>query len=37
MPRADFASWTKPEEIARVIVFLCSPESKAINGAAVPV
>jgi NAD(P)-dependent dehydrogenase (short-subunit alcohol dehydrogenase family) len=37
MPRADFASWTKPEEIARVIVFLCSPESKAINGAAIPV
>ena len=37
MPRADFASWTKPEEIARVIVFLCAPESKAINGAAVPV
>ena len=37
MPRADFAGWTKPEEIARVIVFLCSPESKAINGAAVPV
>jgi len=37
MPRADFASWTKPEEIARVILFLCSPEAKAINGAAVPV
>ena len=37
MPRADFTSWTKPEEIARVIVFLCSPQSKAINGAAVPV
>jgi NAD(P)-dependent dehydrogenase (short-subunit alcohol dehydrogenase family) len=37
MPRADFASWTKPEEIARVIVFLCSLQSKAIDGAAVPV
>ena len=37
MPRADFAGWTKPEEIARVILFLCSPEAKAINRAAISV
>jgi len=24
MPKADFAKWPKPEEIARVILFLCS-------------
>ena len=37
MPRADFAAWTKPEEIARVIRFLCSPDAQAVNGAAIPV
>ena len=37
MPKADFAKWPKPEEIARVILFLCSDEGKLIHGAAVPV
>ncbi len=37
MPKADFSRWPKPEEIARVIVFLCSEEAKVIHGAAVPV
>ncbi len=37
MPNADFAKWPKPEEIARVILFLCSDDAKAIHGAAVPV
>jgi NAD(P)-dependent dehydrogenase (short-subunit alcohol dehydrogenase family) len=37
MPQADFASWSKPEDIARVIMFLCGPESCVINGAAIPV
>ena len=37
MPKADFAKWPKPEEIARVILFLCSDEAKLIHGAAVPV
>jgi len=35
MPRADFATWTKPEEIARVILFLCTPDAAAYNGAAI--
>jgi NAD(P)-dependent dehydrogenase (short-subunit alcohol dehydrogenase family) len=37
MPNADFAKWPKPEEIARVVVFLCSDSAKVIHGAAVPV
>lgn len=37
MPNADFSKWPKPEEIARVILFLCSGDAKLIHGAAVPV
>ena len=37
MPTADFAKWPKPEEIARVILFLCSEEARVIHGAAIPV
>ena len=37
MPKADFAKWPKPEEIARVILFLCSEEARVIHGAAIPV
>jgi NAD(P)-dependent dehydrogenase (short-subunit alcohol dehydrogenase family) len=37
MPGADFAKWPKPDEIARVILFLCSDEAKVIHGAAIPV
>ena len=37
MPKADFALWPKPEEIARVILFLCSDEARVIHGAAIPV
>jgi NAD(P)-dependent dehydrogenase (short-subunit alcohol dehydrogenase family) len=37
MPRADFTKWPKPEEIAKVILFLCSEDARLINGASVPV
>lgn len=37
MPKADFTKWPKPEQIARVILFLCSDEAAVIHGAAVPV
>ena len=37
MPNADFAQWPKPEEIASVILFLCSDDAEVVHGAAVPV
>jgi NAD(P)-dependent dehydrogenase (short-subunit alcohol dehydrogenase family) len=37
MPKADFAKWPTPENIARVILFLCSDDAKVIHGAAIPV
>lgn len=37
MPKADFSTWPKPEDIARVILFLCSEDAKVIHGAAIPV
>ena len=37
MPAADFGKWPKPEEIARVILFLCSDDARLIHGAAIPV
>ena len=37
MPDADFSKWPKPEEIARVILFLCSDDAIVVHGAALPV
>ena len=37
MPEADFANWPKPEDIAKVILFLCSEDAKVIHGADIPV
>ena len=37
MPNSDFAKWPKPEDIAKVILFLCSDEARLIHGASVPV
>jgi len=37
MPKADFAKWPKPEEIARVVLFLCGDDAKVVHGAALPV
>src|SRR5271154_3566018 len=37
MPNADFATWPKPEEIAKVILFLSSDDAAVVHGAAVPV
>jgi NAD(P)-dependent dehydrogenase (short-subunit alcohol dehydrogenase family) len=37
MPAADYSKWPKPEEIARVILFLCSDDARVIHGAAIPV
>ena len=37
MPSADFSKWPQPEDIAKVILFLCSDDAKLIHGASVPV
>jgi NAD(P)-dependent dehydrogenase (short-subunit alcohol dehydrogenase family) len=36
MPDADFSKWPKPQEIARVILFLCSDDARLIHGASIP-
>jgi NAD(P)-dependent dehydrogenase (short-subunit alcohol dehydrogenase family) len=36
-PEADSSRWVRPEQIADVIAFLCSPESAPISGAHIPV
>ena len=36
MPNADFNKWVKPDDLANVVLFLSSDESKAITGAAIP-
>jgi NAD(P)-dependent dehydrogenase (short-subunit alcohol dehydrogenase family) len=37
MSDSDFSTWVKPEEIAQVIMFLCSDAASVTSGAAVPV
>ena len=37
MPDADPAKWVQPSDLARVMLFLASPESRAITGALIPV
>lgn len=37
MPNADYAKWPKPQDIAKVILFLCSDDAKVVHGAAIPV
>jgi NAD(P)-dependent dehydrogenase (short-subunit alcohol dehydrogenase family) len=37
MPKSDFSKWPKPEEIARVILFLCGDDAKVVHGASIPV
>jgi len=37
MPDADPAKWVAPADLARVILFLASPESRAVTGALIPV
>ena len=36
MPNADYSRWVKPEDLSNVILFLCSDDSKIINGSAIP-
>jgi NAD(P)-dependent dehydrogenase (short-subunit alcohol dehydrogenase family) len=37
MPKADFNIWPKTDDIAKVILYLCSDEARVIHGAEVPV
>jgi NAD(P)-dependent dehydrogenase (short-subunit alcohol dehydrogenase family) len=37
MPKADFNQWPKTDDIAKVVVYLCSEDACVIHGAAVPV
>lgn len=37
MPGADHSAWVRPEAIAPVVSFLCSPDSAPTSGAAIPV
>jgi len=37
MPKADFAKWVRPQELADVILFLASDAASAITGALLPV
>lgn len=37
MPDADFAGWVKPDDLARVMLFLASDAARVIHGAAIPV
>ncbi|HWQ13350.1 MAG TPA: SDR family NAD(P)-dependent oxidoreductase [Roseiflexaceae bacterium] len=36
-PNADFSRWPKPEQVARVVLFLVGPDARIISGASVPV
>ena len=36
MPTSNFSTWIAPEELAKVICFLSSEDSKVINGVALP-
>ena len=37
LPFADFVDWPTPDEIAKVIEFLVSPESAVVSGGVIPV
>jgi NAD(P)-dependent dehydrogenase (short-subunit alcohol dehydrogenase family) len=37
MPEAKRDSWVQPHQLGRILVFLCSPESAPLTGAAIPI
>jgi NAD(P)-dependent dehydrogenase (short-subunit alcohol dehydrogenase family) len=37
MPTSNFSSWISPDDLAKVICFLSSNDSKIINGVALPI
>jgi NAD(P)-dependent dehydrogenase (short-subunit alcohol dehydrogenase family) len=37
MPKADPSAWVKPEDLAKVILFLASDDAREVTGALLPV
>jgi len=37
MPKADFTTWVRPQELAAVMLFLASEDASAVTGALLPV
>ena len=37
MPEADFSAWVSPADLAKVMLFLASPDARAVTGALLPV
>ena len=37
MPKADFSQWPRPDDIAKVILFLAGDEARLVHGASIPV
>jgi NAD(P)-dependent dehydrogenase (short-subunit alcohol dehydrogenase family) len=36
MPHEDFSKWVTPEEVTKMILFLCSEHGKSVNGVCIP-
>lgn len=36
MPGADFTKWIPPQDLSKLMLFLCSENARTINGAAIP-
>jgi NAD(P)-dependent dehydrogenase (short-subunit alcohol dehydrogenase family) len=37
MSDADFSNWVRPEEIAALILYLCSDEAKSVSGNVIKI
>ena len=37
MPTADFSKWVRPEQVAQLMLSLCSDELSQVTGAAIPI
>ena len=37
MPDAAFSAWVSPADLAKVMLFLASPDARAVTGALLPV